>query len=284
MAKLGVSGQATDNGNSVQISRHDFLLFPAPGRVIENAVNTNRTHSRPTAPIAGGRRQVTPGRPEALAWALNGRAPLADLAPQRGASVCRPVVSRACGYDQPMAGRALVVGGTGLAGRAIAVALAEAGWETTAASRGRLPVPDVLTRAGVRIVELDTGLPRELATALRSGVDLLVQAAAYTAQDAAEILRASDTIGGAIVLSTMSVYVDDLRRFLDESTGAATDPRPPVPIPETQRTLPPSAQTYSTRKVAMEQRLLGQDTLPVTATATPTSGMAFCGLFGHSSG
>ena len=133
-------------------------------------------------------------------------------------------------------------------------------------------------------MELDTGLPRELATALRSGVDLLVQAAAYTAQDAAEILRASDTIGGAIVLSTMSVYVDDLRRFLDESTGAATDPRPPVPIPETQRTLPPSAQTYSTRKVAMEQRLLGQDTLPVTATATPTSGMAFCGLFGHSSG
>ncbi len=163
-----------------------------------------------------------------------------------------------------MAGRALVVGGTGLAGRAIAVALVQAGWDTAAASRGRLPVPEVLTRAGVRILELDSSGPGELASTVRSGVDLLVQAAAYTAQDAEEILHASDKIGSAIVLSTMSVYVDDLGRSLDESTGTATDPRPPVPIPETQPTLPPGERTYSTRKVAMEQRLLGQDKLPVT--------------------
>jgi nucleoside-diphosphate-sugar epimerase len=164
-----------------------------------------------------------------------------------------------------MTDRALVVGGTGLAGRAIAVALAESGWRVMAASRGNRPVPEVLQRAGVQVIQLDSSQAGALAEAVcKKGFELFVHAAAYTAHDASELLRAADGIGSAIVLSTMSVYTDHLGRSLDESTGADSDLILPVPIPETNPILLPSDATYSTRKVAMEKRLLDQDHLPVT--------------------
>lgn len=51
---------------------------------------------------------------------------------------------------------------------------------------------------------------------------------------------------------------------MDEATSEATFPHMPVPILETQRRAVPSDATYSTKKVAIEEMLLGQEEVPVT--------------------
>lgn len=63
-------------------------------------------------------------------------------------------------------------------------------------------------------------------------------------------------IGSAVAISSASVYADERGRTLDEATDLASFPDFPVPIPETQRTVEPSEEAYSTRKVAMERSLI----------------------------
>jgi nucleoside-diphosphate-sugar epimerase len=144
--------------------------------------------------------------------------------------------------------RALLLGGTGQIGRAAARRLDEHGWDVEVASRTN----------GV-----DRNAPGELEAAVGDGVDLLVDIVAFTRAHGEQLNALAGRIGSAVVISSASVYVDDAGRTLDEATSVETFPRLPVPIAETQRTVAPSEETYSTQKAALEQVLL-DGPLPVT--------------------
>jgi nucleoside-diphosphate-sugar epimerase len=147
-------------------------------------------------------------------------------------------------------GRALVLGGTGQIGSAATSALESAGWEVLVASR----------HGPVRV---DRTSPGELEAAVDNGVDVLVDAVAFTAADGEQLNRLAGRVGSLVVISSASVYMDDEGRTLDEASSLETFPRFPIPIRETQPTVEPSDETYSTQKVALEQTVLDG---PIPAT------------------
>jgi nucleoside-diphosphate-sugar epimerase len=162
-----------------------------------------------------------------------------------------------------MGRRAFIVGGTGQIGRATALDLLSAGWEVTVSHRGSNPVPGALLERGAKISVLDRNTPGALATTLGSGADLLIDAMAFDAADARQLVGVEHGVGHFVVISSSSVYRDELDRTLDEAPSNGF-PELPDPIPETQPTVDPGPSTYSTRKVALERRLLDEGTVPVT--------------------
>ncbi|QKC97804.1 NAD(P)-dependent oxidoreductase [Mesorhizobium sp. NZP2298] len=90
---------------------------------------------------------------------------------------------------------------------------------------------------------------------LGSSVDSAFVPTAYDASHATDLLTAGTGIGSLVVVSSSSVYADGEGRSLDEAaeTGFPVFDRP---INEETRTVVPGPQTYSTRKMAMEQSLL----------------------------
>jgi nucleoside-diphosphate-sugar epimerase len=157
---------------------------------------------------------------------------------------------------------ACLIGGNGQIGRAVGAALVSDGWEVVAVSRSGC-LTQHLTSLGVRPAQADRSDDAQLRAALGDGADVAVDLIAYTRADAEQLLRFRNAIGSAIVISSASVYVDDAGRSLDEATDASSFPRFPVPIPETQATVAPGGETYSTRKVEVEQTLLDSP-LPTT--------------------
>lgn len=157
-----------------------------------------------------------------------------------------------------MTASAFVLGGTGQIGRAVCRRLAEAGWDVVAGARGeRTALPDV------PVVKVDRREPGALARAMRDGVDVLIDVIPFTAEDAVQLNGLAGRVGSVIAISSASVYADELGRTLDEATDLTSFLELPVPVPETQRTVEPGEQTYSTRKVAMERALL-EGSLPTT--------------------
>ena len=162
-----------------------------------------------------------------------------------------------------MAKTAFLLGGTGQTGRALVPRLRDRGWSVVVASRGR--------RAAIEGLELDADFVTvdradddALRTALGHGADVLVDFVAFDAAHAEQLLALRDLVGSLVVISSASVYADGEGRTLDEATGPDDFPRLPVPISERQRTIGPGEETYSTKKVALERRLLTSDRLPVT--------------------
>jgi nucleoside-diphosphate-sugar epimerase len=94
------------------------------------------------------------------------------------------------------------------------------------------------------------------------GYDLLVDVVPFERVHAEQLLARD--VGAIIAVSSASVYADEAGRTLDEAQSVETFPELPLPIPETQRTVPPGDATYSTKKVAIEQALLEQDRVPAT--------------------
>ena len=162
-----------------------------------------------------------------------------------------------------MARHAFILGGTGQVGRAVARAFLTAGWNVTLSHRGRHPGPDDLVERGARLVTLDRDNAGQLARALGSGADALIDTAAYDRDHASQLIAVQDSVGGFVVISSASVYRDDLGRTLDEAPQTGF-PELPDPIPETHATVDPGPATYSTRKVALERRLLDDAAIPVT--------------------
>ena len=74
-------------------------------------------------------------------------------------------------------------------------------------------------------------------------------------------LLALDT-GALVAISSASVYADEQGRTLDEAQGVADFPDFPVPIPETQPTVEPGDETYSTKKAKIERILLENGRVP----------------------
>ena len=153
---------------------------------------------------------------------------------------------------------ALLLGGTGQIGLAVAARLAREGWEVRLASRSAPPA-----EGPWRHVSWDREEPGALARALGAGADLLVDCVAFEAAHADELLAAQGSVGRLVAVSSASVYRDAEGRTLDEARDTGF-PRFPVPIPEDHPTVEPGPETYSTRKVAMERRLLEGARVPAT--------------------
>jgi nucleoside-diphosphate-sugar epimerase len=149
-----------------------------------------------------------------------------------------------------MAQSALIIGGTGQLGRAIATALGNAGWEVTVAGRGQREQPDA---AHQEVLVLDREDTDALQRAAR-GRDLVVDTVAFT-PDHARQLSGLD-VGGLLVISTAAVYEGSNGSYLDIVTGPDSYPDYPVPIDEDWPTVDNAEATYSPQKAAMERVLL----------------------------
>ena len=155
--------------------------------------------------------------------------------------------------------RAVLVGGTGMIGRAAARALAADGWEVVAVSRSGT-LPEGLAELGVEAAAADRADDAQLRAALGSGADVVLDTVAFTREHGEQLNALEGLAGSVVVISSASVYADDEGRALD---GEGEPPNLPVPIPETQRTAEPGDDTYSTRKAELEQTLLAGP-LPAT--------------------
>jgi nucleoside-diphosphate-sugar epimerase len=155
--------------------------------------------------------------------------------------------------------RAVLIGGTGMIGRAAARALARDGWDVVAVSRsGNLP--GGLAELGIQSVVADREDDAQLRAALGAGADAVLDTVAFTREHGEQLNGLAGVVGSLIVISSASVYADDEGRALD---GEGDPPHLPVPIPESQRTAEPGDETYSTRKAELEQTLL-EGPLPAT--------------------
>jgi nucleoside-diphosphate-sugar epimerase len=156
--------------------------------------------------------------------------------------------------------RAVLIGGTGLIGRAAARGLAEDGWDVVALSRSGT-LPEGLAQLGVESVAADRADDAQLRAALGSGADVIYDSVAMRREHGEQLNGLEGLVGSLVVISTASVYSDDEGRAFDGEGGEL--PRLPVPILETQRTAEPGDATYSTQKAELEQTLL-QGPLPAT--------------------
>ncbi|MEX2645882.1 MAG: hypothetical protein WD249_06440 [Gaiellaceae bacterium] len=132
---------------------------------------------------------------------------------------------------------AFILGGTGQIGTAAAEQLRAHGWEVTVAAR---------TGGDVR-------LDRKEGVDLPGDFEALVDCVAFTREHGEQLLGLAGRVGTLVVVSSASVYTDDL-----------ANAQLPVPIPETHQTVEPGDADYSTNKRALELTLLEQDALPAT--------------------
>jgi nucleoside-diphosphate-sugar epimerase len=156
--------------------------------------------------------------------------------------------------------RAVLIGGTGMIGRAAARALAADGWEVVAVSRSGT-LPEGLAALGVESLVADRENDAELRAALGAGADVVFDSVAMNREHGVQLNGLEGLVGSLVVISTASVYADDEGRALDGEGG--DPPQLPVPILETQRTAEPGDATYSTQKAELEQTLL-EGPLPAT--------------------
>jgi nucleoside-diphosphate-sugar epimerase len=159
-----------------------------------------------------------------------------------------------------MARRAFLLGGSGQTGRALIPRLRERGWDVVVGSRGERELP-----SGVEHVQVDRADTAALKQALADGADVLVDFVAFEKEHAEQLLALRELVDSLVVISTASVYTDHAGRTFDEAETPEQFPRFPIPISERdQPTVEPGDATYSTKKAAIEQVLLGQEALPAT--------------------
>jgi nucleoside-diphosphate-sugar epimerase len=162
-----------------------------------------------------------------------------------------------------MSRHAFIVGGTGQIGQAVAADLLADGWNVTISHRGIRPAPQKLVDSGAGIVVLDRDNSDALSRALGSGADVLIDITAYNLDHACQLIAVQDNVGSFVVISSSSVYSDDLGRTLDEASQNGF-PELPNPIPEAHPTVDAGPTTYSTRKISLERHLLDHAAIPVT--------------------
>lgn len=178
----------------------------------------------------------------------------------------------------PVGRRAVILGGTGLIGRAAAERLARAGWSVDVTGRNREHLPAELADLGVQFKAVDRHDDESLATLLGSGTDLLVDALAYTAADAGQLLPFLGDVGTTVMISSKAVYVDADGRHVNSAEGPSFD----GPIAEEHPTLAPgtmphdSPEGYGPNKVAAENVLLdaGANTTVIRASKVHGAGAA----------
>jgi nucleoside-diphosphate-sugar epimerase len=125
-------------------------------------------------------------------------------------------------------------------------------------------------RKGFDYVALDRN--EEGALSVANGFDLVVDVIPFEGTHAQQLLEL-DT-GALVAISSASVYADKQGRTLDEAQGVDDFPEFPVPIPETQPTVEPGDETYSTKKAKIEGILLDNGRVPA-AVVRP------CAIYGE---
>jgi nucleoside-diphosphate-sugar epimerase len=104
------------------------------------------------------------------------------------------------------------------------------------------------------------------------GFDVVVDVIPYEAAHADQLLELD--VRALVAISSASVYADAEGRTLDEAQGVDDFPEFPIPIPETQPTVEPGDDTYSTKKAKLERVLLENGRLPA-AVVRP------CAIYGE---
>jgi nucleoside-diphosphate-sugar epimerase len=154
--------------------------------------------------------------------------------------------------------KAVVLGGNGQVGSAVARALLAAGWDVTSSSRAEARFPADLREAGVRLIRSDRHDATDLRNLLCEGADVVVDCVAYTADHARMLLPLRGNIGSLVFISSKAVYVDEQGRHSNSVD-------PPVfcgPVTEEQATMKPSdvdfnsREGYGANKVAAEHVVL----------------------------
>ena len=160
---------------------------------------------------------------------------------------------------------ALVIGGTGLVGRAVARRLLADGWTVSVTGRDPGHLPSDVAKAGARFVAANRDDAEALAAAAGDGADLLVDCICYTAAQAELLHPLARRATSTVMFSTKAVYVDDAGRHTNSDIPA----RFTEPVTEQQPTMAPGSMDYNSRegyganKVAAEHVLLDSG-LPVT--------------------
>lgn len=162
--------------------------------------------------------------------------------------------------------RGVILGGTGVIGRAAARRLLAAGWDVVVVGRDRSRMPEDVAAAGGRFVAADRDEPGELAAAVGAGADLLIDCLCFSAAHARALLPLLDDVGSVVMISTKAVYVDAAGHHVN----SAVAPDFGGPIRESQPTMAPredidhrSREGYGANKVAAERVLLDSG-YPVT--------------------
>ncbi len=161
---------------------------------------------------------------------------------------------------------ALILGGTGLVGRAVARRLLAAGWDVRLTGRNPANMPVDIAAAGGLFIPADRNDDAALAASMGAGTNLLVDCLCYTAKDAEQLLPFARQADSTVMISSKGVYVDEFGNH----SNSDVKPNFGGPIRETQPTVAPSSQHdhnsregYGANKVAAEQTLLASG-LPVT--------------------
>lgn len=149
---------------------------------------------------------------------------------------------------------AVILGGSGLIGRATARRLLSVGWDVTVVGRNRSHLPEDIAAAGGRFVAADRD-----GVARGAGADLLVDCLCYTAAHARSLLPLLTDVRSTVMISSKAVYVDAEGRHVN----SADPPRFDGPVHESQPTLAPredvdyhTGEGYGPNKVAAERVLL----------------------------
>ncbi len=155
--------------------------------------------------------------------------------------------------------RVLILGGTGVVGRAIASRFARLGWGVDVTGRDPAHMPPELAELGVSFIRADSRDATAMAAACGAGADLLVDCICFTAADARRLLPLVEHVTSTVMISSKAVYVDGVGNH----SNSDSPPRFDRPIPESQPTLPPredipfdSREGYGVNKVAAERVLL----------------------------
>jgi nucleoside-diphosphate-sugar epimerase len=162
--------------------------------------------------------------------------------------------------------RAVILGGTGVIGRAVAGRLLAAGWQVDATGRDAAHVPDELAGApGFAFIPGDRTDAGALRAAIGAGAELVVDCLCLTEADALLLAPFLADTDSAVMLSTKAVYVDEFGNH----GNSLSKPVFPLPIRETDPTVAPgrcdpaSRDGYAANRVAAENALLDSG-LPVT--------------------
>ena len=154
--------------------------------------------------------------------------------------------------------RAVILGGTGVLGRAIAWRLIKSGWAVDVTGRDGRKMPRDLAEAGARFVPSERRDHTALAHVTGDGADLLVDAVCFTEADARLLIPHLTDVNSTVMLSSKAVYVDAAGNHVNSDVA----PRFEAPITESDPTMNPGGGDYDSRegyganKVAAENALL----------------------------
>ena len=158
---------------------------------------------------------------------------------------------------------ALILGGSGQLGRAVAEALLGNDWRVTSAQRQPDKLPDHLIRKGLQAVSVNLSDRASFGELAAGAFDAVIDTICYSAKDADRLMLIGKNAAHLVAISSASVYCDHRGLTLDEGLKRGY-PVCEGPIQESQSTVDPGPQTYSTLKIAMERRLLDRADAHVT--------------------